>query len=83
MDVFHIYIIYSTQLDLYYVGQTNNLERRLLDHRNSRSNYTKRAKDWILVYFESFESRSDALRREKEIKAKKSRKYIEYLIEKG
>ncbi|TDE00130.1 GIY-YIG nuclease family protein, partial [Flavobacterium sandaracinum] len=40
------------------------------------------AKDWALVYFEIFDSRSLAVQREMEIKKKKSRKYIEYLISK-
>ncbi|WP_245712061.1 GIY-YIG nuclease family protein [Flavobacterium gillisiae] len=56
------------------------METRLNDHLNSRSKFTKTAKDWILVYFETFDSRSLAIKREMEIKKKKSRKHIEFLI---
>ncbi len=38
--------------------------------------------DWILKYIEEFETKKEAMNREQEIKKKKSRKYIEFLIEK-
>jgi putative endonuclease len=80
--MFYTYIIFSNTLDKYYTGSCENIENRLNDHINSRSAYTKVAKDWIMVYFESFDSRSLAVQREMEIKKKKSRKYIEFLISK-
>jgi putative endonuclease len=78
--MFYTYIIFSKTLDKYYTGSCENIETRLNDHLNSRSTYTKTAKDWIMVYFETFDSRSLAVKREMEIKKKKSRKYIEFLI---
>jgi putative endonuclease len=80
--MFYTYIIFSKTLDKYYIGSSENIENRLNDHLNSRSAYTKVAKDWIMVYFESFDSRSLAVQREMKIKKKKSRKYIEFLISK-
>ena len=80
--MFYTYIIFSNTLDKYYTGSCENIKNRLNDHLNSRSAYTKVAKDCIMVYFESFDSRSLAVQREMEIKKKKSRKYIEFLISK-
>ena len=80
MEVFYVYILYSKSINQYYVGQTQNIEVRLEQHNSSRSKSTKKANDWILVYEEMFNSRSEAMNREKEIKSKKSRKYIEKLI---
>ncbi|TDE00129.1 GIY-YIG nuclease family protein [Flavobacterium sandaracinum] len=80
--MFHTYIIFSKTLDKYYTGSCHDIQNRLNDHLNSRSKYTKTAKDWALVYFEIFDSRSLAVKREMEIIKKKSRKYIEYLISK-
>ena len=77
---FTVYIIYSKSIDQYYIGHTENLADRLFRHRNSGSLSTKKSKDWELKYTEQFETRSDAANREKAIKAKKSRKYIEHLI---
>jgi putative endonuclease len=80
MDTYHVYIIYSESTDSYYIGQISNLEDRLFRHCNSGSKSTKKAKDWKLVYKEVYESRSESVQREREIKNKKSRKYIEQLI---
>ena len=79
---FFVYILYSNILDQYYTGQTSDLADRLFRHNNSGSKSTKKAKDWICVYTESFETRSEAVHRENEIKAKRNRKYIEELINK-
>jgi putative endonuclease len=79
--MYYTYIIYSSTINKYYVGSYQDIEGRLQDHLNSRSKYTKVAKDWELKYFETFLTRSEACRREMQIKKMKSRKYIENLIE--
>ncbi len=78
--MYFIYIIYSKEADKYYVGQTENIEDRLISHRSGISKYTSIADDWLLAYSETFETRKEAISREIEIKKKKSRKYIEWLI---
>ncbi len=77
----YLYIIYSSTIDKYYVGYTNNLELRIERHNYGWGKFTKRGIPWKLVYFEEFENKSEAIKREREIKRKKSRKYIESLIE--
>jgi putative endonuclease len=77
---YYVYIIYSKQLDTYYTGQTNNIETRLNNHLSGISKFTARAKDWVLVHHETFNSRTEAIQRENAIKKKKSRKYIEWII---
>ena len=77
---YSVYILYSDSLDQYYIGQTKDLSIRIEQHRMGRSSSTKRASDWIVVYKEEFETRADAMRREKFIKNKKSRNYLEWLI---
>ena len=64
-----------------YVGVTNNLARRLYEHKNKLSDgFTKKYNLTILVYYEVYESIRDAIQREKMIK-KKSRKGKIRLIE--
>jgi putative endonuclease len=77
---FCVYILYSSSLNQYYIGHTQNLQDRIFRHTNSGSKSTKKANDWVVKYTEEFDSRQDAMRRELEIKNKKSRKYIEWLI---
>jgi putative endonuclease len=75
---FYVYILYSTSLNQYYIGHTENLQDRIFRHTNSGSKSTKKANDWIVKYTEQFESRKEAMERELEIKKKKSKKYIEW-----
>src|SRR5438094_657085 len=77
---FYIYIIYSAYLNRYYIGCCENIDKRLQQHNTSRNISTKAGLPWILKHSEIFFTRTDALKREKEIKSKKSRKYIEWLI---
>jgi putative endonuclease len=77
---FYTYILYSTSLNQYYIGHTENLQDRIFRHTNSGSKSTKKADDWVVKYTEGFDSRSAAMQRELEIKKKKSRKYIEWLL---
>jgi putative endonuclease len=75
-----VYIIYSQQLNKFYVGYSVDLIKRLSEHNAGMSAFTAKASDWVLKYSESFPDRESAIKREKEIKSKKSRKYIEWLI---
>jgi putative endonuclease len=78
---FYIYIIYSEKLDKYYTGSSQNILIRLNDQHNAgRVISTKPGIPWVLRYKEVFETRIEAVRRETQIKKKKSRKYIEWLI---
>ncbi|TMI68480.1 MAG: GIY-YIG nuclease family protein [Bacteroidetes bacterium] len=75
------YILYSATLDKFYIGSTSDLlDERLRRHNSNHSGFTGKANDWELVYKEEFPLKSAAQKREKEIKAWKSRKRIELLI---
>ena len=77
-----VYIIYSEKIDRYYTGVTDNVAWRLQRHNDGWGKYTKRGIPWIVVYTEDYDNKSDALKREREIKNRKSRSYIEILIKK-
>jgi len=79
METF-IYILYSTSLDRYYVGMTSNIDERLRRHLSIHTGFTGKAKDWKVVFHETFNSKEAAMKREKQIKSWKSRKLIEDLI---
>ena len=65
----------------YYTGWTNDLEKRMEAHNRGRgAKYTKGRFPVNLVYWEEFETRQEAMRREYEIK-RLSRKEKEWLIE--
>jgi len=75
-----VYIIYSEKIDRYYTGVSEDLPCRLERHDQGWGRYTKRGIPWIVVYTEEFDSKSKALKRERQIKRRRSRKYLENLI---
>ena len=58
--------------DSLYTGWTNHLEKRVEDHNSGRgAKYTKSRRPVELVYYEQFETKEEAMRREWEIKQMK------------
>jgi putative endonuclease len=79
-SMYTLYILYSISLDRYYVGYTNDLERRLHEHNRIKGKYTDTGIPWKIVYTETFESKKTAMSREAYIKSRKSKSYIIELI---
>jgi putative endonuclease len=75
-----VYIIQSQTDGLYYVGETHDVCLRVQRHNDGWSRSTKGKRPWTLVHSETYGNRSEALRREHEIKGWKSRQRIEALI---
>ncbi len=79
MEKHFVYIIKSDKGN-YYIGQTNNLEERLIRHNQGRSIATKNKGIWKLVINREVKSRSEAVRLERKLKnMKNSAKAIDYL----
>ena len=76
----YTYILFSSSINKYYIGYTVNLELRLERHNSGWGKFSSKGIPWELVYYEKFLTKSDAMKREYEIKSMKSRKYIENLI---
>ncbi|MCZ8228298.1 GIY-YIG nuclease family protein [Flavobacterium sp.] len=78
---FTVYILYSKSADKFYVGYTSmSIDERLRRHLSSHKGFTGRVKDWGLFYSEKFSEKSEAIKREKEIKSWKSKVKIQLLI---
>jgi putative endonuclease len=75
-----VYILYSITKDKYYVGSCEDVSKRLIKHNTNHAGFTGKALDWVIKWTEMQASKIDALKREKQIKAWKSRKMIEKLI---
>ena len=78
--MFYTYILKSKLTGSYYIGQTNDIVKRLHLHNSGYNKSTKNGLPWELVYSEKYNTRSEAVRRENYIKGKKSKAYIENLI---
>ncbi len=68
MKTYYVYIL-SNKSKTLYIGVTNDLKRRMFEHKNKLVNgFTKRYNLTKLVYFEVFNNSQDAIRREKQLK---------------
>jgi putative endonuclease len=68
--VFFVYIL-RTASNTLYIGQTNNLEKRISEHSSKSiksAKYMKYHSSFKLVYSEEYHSRSEALKREYQLK---------------
>lgn len=75
------YILYSANLDRYYVGATSmTVNERLRRHLATHRHFTSKAKDWEILWTQRFDTKAEAIAREREIKKWKSRLRIETLI---
>ncbi len=63
-----VYIMTNAHNTVLYTGVTNNLQRRVLEHRAGKSGFTKRYNVTKLVYYECGEDVNAAIAREKQIK---------------
>ena len=69
MNKYYVYILASKRNGTLYTGVTNDLKRRVHEHKNDIiKGFTKKYKVHDLVYFEEFNDINDAMQREKNIK---------------
>ncbi|MBI2640362.1 MAG: GIY-YIG nuclease family protein [Candidatus Sungbacteria bacterium] len=75
--MFFIYVLQSISYGTRYAGSTDNIEKRLSEHNKGRCRYTSGRKPWEIVYREKFESRGEAMKREKFLKSGQGRKWLD------
>lgn len=79
---YYLYILSNKYNGTLYIGVTNDLERRMFEHKNKLiEGFTKKYSLYRLVYFETFQYVNDAIKREKNMKKWKRQWKID-LIEK-
>lgn len=74
--MYYVYALYSVEKDKFYIGFTEDLRRRIYEHNLGKSFSDRRIKNLELVYYEACKSKSDSLRREKQLKAGFGRAYL-------
>jgi putative endonuclease len=73
---FTVYIIQSLITDRYYVGQTQDLSKRLIEHNNGKSLSTRHGKPWRLIFHNTFPTRSLAIQFESKIKKRGINRFL-------
>jgi len=77
-----VYALYNKTAEKIYIGQTGNLEKRIAEHNKKRGNHftAKLDGEWKLIYKESVQNRTEALRREKQLKSFKGREFVKKFV---
>lgn len=77
-QTFYVYIMTNYTNSVLYIGMTNNLIGRAIQHRAKihPNSFTARYNVKKLVYYETFDHPYDAIRREKQIKAGPRRRKV-------
>ena len=73
----YVYVLYSSSLERYYVGSTDNVEKRLSQHNSGRGYFTGKGCPWNLITNIECKSRSEAMRLEIQIKKRGIKRYLQ------
>lgn len=74
--MFWVYILESLKNGKYYIGQTNNLTKRIADHNRGKDFSSKIGMPWRLIFSQTAKTRKEAMKIEKYLKLLKSRARI-------
>lgn len=74
--MYHVYVLESCNSKKWYIGYTNNLQRRLEEHNNHKNVSTAREQIWKIIYCETYIDKMDALGREKFLKSGSGWKFL-------
>ena len=66
--MFYVYMLQSIKNKSFYIGYTYDLYKRLKEHNQNESGYTKKYGPWELIYCEGYKSKKDARSREQSLK---------------
>jgi len=75
--MYTVYALHSREHNKIYIGYTSNLEQRLLSHNElGTKGWTIKYRPWKLIYTKEYESKSEAMKRERQPKSAKGRRFI-------
>jgi putative endonuclease len=78
--MYYVYVLRIKESGRYYIGQTQDLVKRLEKHSSGKTKSMKNRGPFDMVYIEKCYSRADAMKREKEIKRYKGGEAFKRLL---
>ena len=72
----YVYILKSHKDNIYYTGCTSDLRKRLSEHNEGKSQYTKSHGPYELIYYEACLNKQDAFARERYLKSGMGKRYV-------
>lgn len=80
MKFFYVYVLQSLRDKQFYIGITNNLRRRFIQHQCGENISTAKRLPLKIIYFEGHLSKDDAMRREKYFKTTKGKVTLRQIL---
>ncbi len=74
--MFYVYFLKSLKNNDLYIGSTKSVEKRLVEHNNGKTKSTKFYRPWKLLGCEAFETRGEAIKKEKFFKSHQQRNIL-------
>ncbi len=79
--MYHMYVLYSPRFNKIYIGFSGDVRNRLLIHNDSRNTgWTAHYQPWELFYTEEYTTKSEAMKREKQLKTSRGRAFVWEMI---
>jgi len=76
---YFVYVLKNMNNKLY-IGQTSDIDKRILEHNEFGNGYTSKFRPWKFVYLENFSSRKEAMAREEYFKTGVGREFVKNKI---
>lgn len=76
MTKYYVYVLRSIDFNRNYTGFTSDIEKRLAEHNSGKTKSTKPYRPWEILFYEEYDNKADALKREKYLKSGVGREYV-------
>jgi putative endonuclease len=74
--MYYVYVLQRRDDGMLYIGYTQDLRKRVKEHKGGNGSRTTNRGTWMLIYYEAYRNKMDALGREKFLKGGSGRKYL-------
>ncbi len=76
----YVYVLRSLKDQLFYIGYSDDLRKRVKDHNAGKNVSTKNRRPLELIFYEAYPSKADALRRESYFKTTKGKTTVRQML---
>ena len=78
--MYYVYVLCSASANKLYIGFSSDLDKRLRSHNEvGKKDWTVQHRPWVLLHFEEFATKAEALSREKQLKGGQGRAWLRNL----
>jgi putative endonuclease len=79
--LYTVYILHSPTYNKIYIGYTSNMAQRFLSHNElSPKGWTARFRPWNILYTEEYQSKTEAMQRERFLKSGQGREFTHTML---